>query len=255
MEINIDDHIDAPPKKTNRKPRAKPGANETRDDRATKTRGDIDDDNIFGAEGKEFETMITSNERRAEKTTRTNKKRETEKEHIVGDHLTTAVDQGALTGERDQRASNFVYWMRQLDGARSSQIAFRVGISDNVAETRRAMENIMMHSLTTYRVIECTRGDADNILAAFTQKFAAAHLKNSWYKLTKGDVDTFAASYTAPNYLNVTEGKAKRGAAEKAVKAVPKAKPTPGNTERTGNGAPPTQSVGAHRANNQAVGW
>lgn len=89
------------------------------------------------------------------------------------------------TGGNDNR---YVYFIHQK-GSHGQNVAVRVGASNNVAQTRRDLENPSPYDLKTHRVIECLNGDADRLLNTFRDKYSDRMIARDWYTLSKEIID------------------------------------------------------------------
>ena len=107
-----------------------------------------------------------------------------------------------------QNGPKFVYFIRILDGTKSSESLYRVGYCDNVPETRKQLENNMPQNVKTDKVIECAGFNADQVFNKLKGEFKDKEVKRDWFKLTKQNIDDFITKL-GEGHATITEGKAK----------------------------------------------
>lgn len=115
--------------------------------------------------------------------------------------------------------SDYVYFIRQMDGKRSQDIYVKVGTTDNVKKYRESIEMGTPYKLKTEKVIRAPDPEhAGKILKHFESLHPQSG--NSWYKISRNDLPEFLENYKDYPYELINESSAK-------------VRKTAGKTERT----------------------
>jgi hypothetical protein len=120
-----------------------------------------------------------------------------------------------ISCQRD-RMSEFVYFIvGRPDGYRQDEYILRVGLSDNVRETRVALESsgwIDLKTRAVYSVKEQSGKSVAKVAELAAKKFELTAIKHGWYRVKKVDLDAFLEALDADATLSYfQESKAKAG--------------------------------------------
>lgn len=109
-----------------------------------------------------------------------------------------------------QPEPSYVYFIRQINNAKTEKVPFRVGYAFNVAQERERLEQSALYKMLTYKVVKCVRGDAIKVCEDFTARMSTALIRNSWYNISKEEIDNFVSILCiSSDYTICTEAKAK----------------------------------------------
>jgi len=109
-----------------------------------------------------------------------------------------------------QPEPSYVYFIRQINNAKTEKVPFRVGYTTNVAHEREKLEQSALYKMLTYKVVKCIRGDALKVCEDFTSRMSAALIRNSWYNISKEEIDNFVSILCiSSDYIICSEAKAK----------------------------------------------
>jgi len=120
----------------------------------------------------------------------------------------TLEDSQSKTG--GQPEPSYVYFIRQINNAKSERVPFRVGFTSNVAHERDKLEQSALYKMLTYKIIKCTKGDALKVFEDFAARMNTVHIRNSWFNISKEEIDNFVSILCiSSDYVVCTESKAK----------------------------------------------
>ena len=102
----------------------------------------------------------------------------------------------------------YVFLMHQK-AARAPEIPMKIGVSNNVSETRNQLQEGNITDFKCAIIIECKNMDGESVLHELRTNLSNKLVHRDWYKLSKQLVEQLQDHYTKKGYSTTTEGRAK----------------------------------------------